>query len=106
MLRSSLLLTVVVILTGCPGGSGEIGTSCGDNSDCSSALQCLENRCQPRCKRAPDCGDGYACDQDGLCHQATGQVGNTCQSETDCAAGYSCQPADSADSTVIVRLVE
>jgi hypothetical protein len=99
MLRSSLLLTVVVILTGCPAGSGEIGTTCGNNGDCSSALQCLENRCQPRCKRAPDCGDGYACDQDGLCHQATARAGDTCQSETDCGAGLSCQPADSADSS-------
>lgn len=97
MLRSSLLLTVVVILTGCPGGSGEIGTSCGNNGDCSSKLQCLANRCQPRCERAPDCGDGYSCDADGLCQPAISAVGDTCQSETDCAAGFTCQPADSAD---------
>jgi hypothetical protein len=91
---------MLVISTGCPGGSGEIGTSCGNNGDCSSSLQCLQNRCQPRCQRAPDCGDGYSCDQDGLCHQSTAQAGDTCQSETDCAAGFACQPADSADTSL------
>ncbi|HEY5945493.1 MAG TPA: hypothetical protein VIV40_08375 [Kofleriaceae bacterium] len=45
----------------------------------------------PRCERAPDCGDGYSCDDDGLCQQATGQTGDTCVSESDCAAGLSCQ---------------
>ena len=89
---------MLVISTGCPGG-GEIGTSCGNNGDCSSSLQCLNNRCEPRCQRAPDCGDGYSCDQDGLCHQATGLAGDTCQSETQCAPGYSCLPADTADTT-------
>ncbi|HET9625912.1 MAG TPA: hypothetical protein VFP84_31340 [Kofleriaceae bacterium] len=93
------MLTLVVIATGCPGGSGEIGAACGNNGDCSSALQCLANRCQPRCTHAPDCGDGYACDQDGLCHQAVGHDGDRCVSETECAAGFSCRPADNADET-------
>jgi hypothetical protein len=45
----------------------------------------------PRCDRAPDCGDGYSCDADRLCHPATKQIGDTCVSEVDCEAGLSCQ---------------
>ena len=45
----------------------------------------------PRCERAPDCGDGYSCDADGICHAAKGQTGDTCTSEVQCAAGLSCQ---------------
>jgi hypothetical protein len=37
------------------------------------------------------CGDGYACDELGLCVAATGQRGDTCSSEVDCVAGLSCQ---------------
>ncbi|HEX4423139.1 MAG TPA: hypothetical protein VH165_34715 [Kofleriaceae bacterium] len=83
-------------MTGCPGGSGEIGTTCGGNDDCSSSLQCLNGRCQPRCQRAPDCGDGYSCEDDGSCKPATGGPGDNCSSEVDCAAGLSCQLDKSA----------
>ncbi|MEO7095779.1 MAG: hypothetical protein ABI175_21145, partial [Polyangiales bacterium] len=47
--------------------------------------------CVPKCQRAPECGDGYACDRDGFCHIATGQAGDKCSSEVQCAPGLSCQ---------------
>ncbi|MBA3395580.1 MAG: hypothetical protein H0T89_23225 [Deltaproteobacteria bacterium] len=47
--------------------------------------------CVPRCQRAPECGDGYACDGDGYCRRATGQLGDGCTSEVECATGLSCQ---------------
>ena len=51
----------------------------------------MTSRCVPRCDRAPECGDGYACDDHGLCQRATGQKGDTCLSEVDCEPGLSCQ---------------
>jgi hypothetical protein len=50
----------------------------------------------PKCLRAPDCGDGYSCDTDGICHAATGELGDACTSEVDCAAGLACELAGSA----------
>ena len=92
MLRGShLWLMMFVALAGCPGGNGEIGDACGGNDDCDGTLQCLEHRCVPRCARAPECGDGYSCSDQGLCRAATGQVDDPCQSEVQCAAGLSCQ---------------
>lgn len=92
MLRSSfMVVAVLVTVTGCPGGDGQVGSTCGGNGDCESDLQCLNARCQARCARAPDCGDGYACGPDGSCIAATKQPGDSCESEVDCAAGLSCQ---------------
>ena len=92
MLRGSRwFMMMLVALAGCPGGGGGIGDACGGNDDCDGALQCLNSRCVPRCRRAPECGDGFACDQDGLCQPATGQAGEPCESEVECAAGLSCQ---------------
>lgn len=51
----------------------------------------------PRCQRGPECGDGYACDPDGLCVRATGQAGDACDSEVACAPGLSCQLDPSVD---------
>src|SRR5437868_5236888 len=87
----SLLTIVLALLAGCPGGSGEIGDPCDQHSDCGPNLQCVTHTCLPRCQRAPDCGDGYLCDGDGLCHIATGQAGDKCTSEVQCAPGLSCQ---------------
>jgi hypothetical protein len=81
----------LVVLAGCPGGGSGIGGSCGGIDDCAGDLQCLNSRCMPRCDRAPDCGDGYRCDQDRLCVAATGQKGDNCKSEVDCEVGLSCQ---------------
>jgi hypothetical protein len=78
-----------VALVGCRGGAG-IGETCGSNDDCDSSLQCLNDICEPRCARAPDCGDGYAC-RKGLCVGAGLQRGNICHGESDCAAGLACQ---------------
>ena len=92
MLRGSRwLLMILVALAGCPGGGGGIGDPCGGNDDCNGTLQCLNSRCVPRCRRAPECGDGYSCDELGLCQPAIGQAGEPCESEVDCAAGLSCQ---------------
>ena len=40
---------------------------------------------------APECGDGYHCDGEGICRESTGQPGDSCTSETDCSVGLSCQ---------------
>ncbi|MBV8760245.1 MAG: hypothetical protein JO257_23340 [Deltaproteobacteria bacterium] len=83
-------LFALVLLAGCPGAAG-IGDHCGDRGDCASSLQCVDSTCVPKCQRAPDCGDGYSCDKDGICHAATGQLGDSCSSEVDCAAGLACE---------------
>lgn len=85
-----LLVAFPVALVGCPGGGARVGESCGSNDDCDRSLQCFNDICTPRCERAPQCGDGYAC-TDGLCAVAHGQSGDTCLGESDCAAGRTCQ---------------
>ncbi|MBA3539101.1 MAG: hypothetical protein H0T79_05695 [Deltaproteobacteria bacterium] len=85
------MLAVLAIGTGCPTGGSELGERCDVNSDCDRTLQCLTGTCIPRCQRAPDCGDGYACDAGGFCHLATGQQGDACVTEVACAPGLSCQ---------------
>jgi hypothetical protein len=89
--RSLSLLLIVVGLAGCPGGQAELGDSCGGHEDCDGTLQCLNQRCVPQCQRAPECGDGYACDERGYCREATGGPGSSCESEVECAEGLSCQ---------------
>jgi hypothetical protein len=89
MRRGSLLW--LFALAACPGGGGGIGDRCTDTSNCGEALQCVAGTCTPRCQRAPDCGDGYACSVDGLCTLATGQVGDKCTSEVDCSIGLGCE---------------
>ena len=90
-MRHGSLLCVVFALAGCPGGDGVIGDRCTDHGDCASYLQCVQDVCVPRCVRAPECGDGYACDKDGLCQVATGRQGDPCASEVDCEAGLACE---------------
>jgi hypothetical protein len=87
MRRSSL---ICLLIAACQ-GSGGIGDHCGGNGDCASSLQCVDNTCVSRCQRAPECGDGYSCNADGLCVAATGQLGDVCTSETDCSAGLACE---------------
>jgi len=91
MPRGSLAILMLVTLAGCPGGNGALGESCRGNDDCAGALQCLNSRCVLRCARAPDCGDGYACDERGLCQAAVDESGEPCVSEVDCSAGLACQ---------------
>jgi hypothetical protein len=43
-----------------------------------------------KCRRAPDCGDGYSCTTDGFCLLSTGQPGDLCTSEVQCEPGLSC----------------
>ncbi len=78
-------------LLGCSGGDGARGDACASLDDCDTTLQCVASVCVPRCVRAPDCGDGYACDEGGVCRIATGQTGDACTSEVDCAPGLACQ---------------
>jgi hypothetical protein len=91
MRHGSLICALLFTLAGCPGGNGAVGDRCSNHGDCGSQLQCVSNVCEPRCERAPECGDGYRCDEDGFCQVATGQTGDTCSSEVDCAAGLSCK---------------
>ncbi|MBX3154546.1 MAG: hypothetical protein KF773_01005 [Deltaproteobacteria bacterium] len=80
-----------VASSGCPGGGAGLGDPCDNSGNCEGRYQCLRNVCVPLCKNGPECGDGYSCDADGICHEATGQPGDLCQSETDCAAGLTCR---------------
>ena len=89
--KLSALVLLVVALTGCPGNNAGPGEDCKRHRDCNGNLQCVNSVCVGRCQRASDCGDGFACDDDGLCVAATGQRGDRCESEVDCAAGLSCQ---------------
>lgn len=91
MWSRSLSVFMLVVAAGCPGGDGGIGATCGGNGDCSSSLQCIAGTCTSKCQRAPECGDGYACDDDGYCQLASGQAGDKCKSEVTCAPGLSCQ---------------
>jgi hypothetical protein len=95
-MRCGSLFVVLVVLAGCPGGDGAIGDHCGDRGDCASSLQCVASTCVPKCHRATDCGDGYSCDKDGICHAAIGQLGDACSSEVDCSAGLACELEGSA----------
>lgn len=90
MRHGSLLLALATILIGGCGGAG-LGERCGGTDDCAPQLQCLAGVCHDRCSRAPDCGDGYACDADGICHAATGGDGDACTSETECEEGFACR---------------
>jgi hypothetical protein len=89
------ILSLVAVMAlggaGCPGSDGEIGEPCGGHGDCDGNLQCSTGVCVPRCARAPECGDGFACSNDGICTLATGQPGDGCTSEVDCSPGLSCQ---------------
>src|SRR5262245_23319307 len=91
MRHGSLIGALLLTLCGCPGGDGAIGDRCSGHGDCSGPLQCVQSTCVPRCERAPDCGDGYACSDDGLCVAATGQTGDLCRSEVQCRPGLACQ---------------
>ena len=97
-----LLVTLLPAIAGCTGGSGAIGEPCSYHRDCNGQLQCAAGVCANRCKRSPECGDGYICDLAGLCQVATGESGESCISETDCAPGLSCQIDD---NDAIVPLV-
>ena len=55
----------------------------------------MEKVCRGLCERAPDCGDGYACGDNGICKEAEGARGDTCKSEVECRAGLSCVLSDS-----------
>lgn len=92
------MVTSMVALAGCGGDAG-VGSPCDNSDNCSGDLQCVEHVCAPRCARAPDCGDGYSCDEDGLCHLATGQPGDSCTSEVECAPGLSCQIDGTLDAS-------
>ena len=91
MRHPTLFPLIVVALSGCPGTERGIGEPCDSTGECDGSLQCSTGVCVPRCARAPDCGDGYSCDGEGICHVANGQPGDGCTSEVDCSTGLSCQ---------------
>jgi hypothetical protein len=103
LLPALMSFAALAALAGCRGGAA-IGQSCGSNDDCDSSLQCLNDICEPRCARAPDCGDGYAC-RDGLCMVADLQLGDICHAESDCAPGLACQIKGAEVDTMTNRLV-
>ena len=86
----SALFVPLLLLAGCPGGNAGLGERCTDHGACDSRFQCVAEVCVARCQRGPECGDGYACTDDGLCVLAAGQAGDSCESETDCATGLAC----------------
>lgn len=90
-MRFCTLSLIATLLTGCPGSDGDIGDQCGGHSDCDNVLQCSSGVCVPRCARAPECGDGYSCDGEGICQLANGQPGDGCRSEVECAPGLACR---------------
>lgn len=92
--RFNVALITSAALVACSGGDAALGERCSSHGDCASDLQCLHDRCVPTCIRAPDCGDGYACDEDQHCVIAEGQNGDSCASEVDCAPGLSCKIDD------------
>jgi hypothetical protein len=99
MLRGHFSVVIAAVaVAGCPGGSGRLGDTCGGNDDCAGALQCLNRSCVPRCKRAPECGDGFSCDTRGLCVPATLGPTERCDSEVDCVAGFTCQTSGALDN--------
>lgn len=98
----SALVVLAVTLAGCTGGAS-IGEACDRHGDCAGTLQCARGMCAPRCQRAPECGDGYACDPDGICKLASGQLGDACKSEVDCAPGMSCQIEVVSPSQIVTR---
>ncbi len=102
----SVLMSLTALgaaLVGCRGGAG-VGESCGSNDDCDGRLQCLNDICEPRCDRAPDCGDGYAC-RNHLCVVADGGPGDDCQGESDCVAGLACEIKGAEVNPTTNRLV-
>jgi hypothetical protein len=78
-----------LVLAACNGAG--LGDRCSTTDDCGVTLQCVSNVCRARCERAPDCGDGYSCDDNGICHEASGNAGDSCTSEVDCDIGFACE---------------
>ena len=83
-------LLLVLALAACPGGDAGLGEPCSGHDSCDSRYQCVAGVCAPKCQRGPECGDGYACTEEGRCELASGQPGDACKSETDCAPGLAC----------------
>jgi hypothetical protein len=89
-----------LLLASC-GGAG-LGDTCDVSGDCGARLQCVSNVCRPLCERAPDCGDGYACNNDGICVEATGDQGDLCSSEVECKPGLACRLSPPTNPTLPV----
>jgi hypothetical protein len=88
LLFSALVASVTV--GACARPDNGVGSPCDRIEDCAADLQCLDQICVPRCQRAPDCGDGHACSEDGLCVVGDRQSGDRCDSEVQCEPGLAC----------------
>src|SRR5262245_46561906 len=95
------LLALAVTLAGCSGGAS-IGEACDRHNDCEDSLQCVRHVCEPRCERAPDCGDGYSCEELVRCVLSQLQSGDSCASEVECAPGLTCR-IDADGSRLVKR---
>jgi hypothetical protein len=89
-LVAAIAAGLVVGVAACSGGAIGVGASCDTQAECGDELQCLEGICVPLCRRAPDCGDGHSCTEDGFCVAGQAQSGDRCDSEVECEAGLAC----------------
>jgi hypothetical protein len=89
-LRLALAIAASLGIAGCRTSDHGVGAPCETAAECAGDLQCLDQTCVPRCRRGPDCGDGHACTEDGLCVRGDRQSGDTCASEVECEPGLSC----------------
>jgi len=89
-MRPAAAIAACILVGACAGTDRGVGATCDTRADCDGDLQCLDHTCQPRCRRAPDCGDGYACTEDGFCVLGKSRSGDRCTSEVECAPGLSC----------------
>ncbi len=87
---SAFVASISFVLLGACSDTAGLGGACDSSGDCSSELQCVRNVCIQKCERASQCGDGFTCNSEGQCDEATGVQGSSCDSETDCSAGLAC----------------
>jgi hypothetical protein len=71
------LVLLAAVLAGCGDSGGGIGTLCGDEDACKSALTCRQYICTKPCEKSGDCGSSFTC-VGGYCYEP-------CQIKKDCS---------------------
>jgi hypothetical protein len=84
-----LFVLIAASLAACSNVGG-LGATCESRSECESDLQCVSGTCVAKCERATQCGDGFSCNEDGLCVAARAGEGSSCGAEGQCSAGLAC----------------